>query len=202
MRIASLERLQRQLAKLPGVGEKTALRYVLRLLEFDGALARDLAAELAALPDRIGTCGRCGHLAERNDEPELRCAICRDERRDAAVLCVVARVPDVLALERAGAFRGRYHVLGRLLSPLDGIGPEEIGVDRILARARDEGVREVVVATPPTVDGEATALLLKRELEASGVTVTRIASGLPHGGELEFADPITLGRALAGRRAL
>jgi recombination protein RecR len=202
MRIASLERLQRQLAKLPGVGEKTALRYVLRLLEADGALARDLAAELAALPDRVGTCTRCGHLAERTDALELLCGVCRDERRDSSVLCVVARVPDVLALERAGAFRGRYHVLGRLLSPLDGIGPEEIGVDRILARARDEGVREVVVATPPTVDGEATALLLKRELEASGVSVTRIASGLPHGGELEFADPITLGRALAGRRAL
>jgi recombination protein RecR len=202
MRIASLERLQRQLAKLPGVGEKTALRYVLRLLESDGALARDLAAELAALPDRIGTCVRCGHLAERTDEQTLQCAVCRDERRDGSLLCVVARVPDVLALERAGAFRGRYHVLGRLLSPLDGIGPEEIGVDRILARTREEGVREVVVATPPTVDGEATALLLKRELEASGVAVTRIASGLPHGGELEFADPITLGRALAGRRAL
>lgn len=202
MRIASLERLQRQLAKLPGVGEKTALRYVLRLLEADGALARDLAAELAALPERIGTCVRCGHLAEKADERELRCAVCRDDRRDGSLLCVVARVPDVLALERAGAFRGRYHVLGRLLSPLDGIGPEEIGVDRILARTREEGVREVVVATPPTVDGEATALLLKRELEASGVAVTRIASGLPHGGELEFADPITLGRALAGRRAL
>jgi recombination protein RecR len=202
MRIASLERLQRQLAKLPGVGEKTALRYVLRLLEADGALARDLATELAALPDRIGTCVRCGHLAERTEEPELRCTVCRDERRDSSLLCVVARVPDVLALERAGAFRGRYHVLGRLLSPLDGIGPEEIGVDRVLARTREEGVREVVVATPPTVDGEATALLLKRELEASGVTVSRIASGLPHGGELEFADPITLGRALAGRRTL
>lgn len=182
MRIASLERLQRQLAKLPGVGEKTALRYVLRLLESDGALARDLAAELAALPERIGSCERCGNLAERSEDSALRCAVCRDERRDGSVLCVVARVPDVLALERAGAFRGRYHVLGRLLSPLDGVGADDIGVDRILARARDEGVREVVVATPPTVDGEATALLLKRDLEASGVTVTRIASGLPQIG--------------------
>jgi recombination protein RecR len=130
------------------------------------------------------------------------CGVCRDDRRDTTLLCVVARVPDVLALERAGAFRGRYHVLGRLLSPLDGVGPDELGVDRLLVRVREEGVREVVVATPPTVDGEATALLLKREFEALGVSVTRIASGLPHGGELEFADPITLGRALAGRRAL
>jgi recombination protein RecR len=202
MRIASLERLQRLLAKLPGVGEKTALRYVLRLLEQDGTLARDLAAELAALPERVGRCDRCGHLAEHDGELPLVCSVCRDEKRDATTLCVVARVPDVLALERAGAYRGRYHVLGRLLSPLDGVGPEELGIDRLLARARTEGVREVVLATPPTVDGEATALLLKRELEALGVTVSRIASGLPHGGELEFADPITLGRALAGRRAL
>jgi recombination protein RecR len=202
MRIASLERLQRLLTKLPGVGEKTALRYVLRLLEQDGSLARDLAAELAALPDRVGRCATCGHLAENDGAVPLTCGVCRDDRRDAALLCVVARVPDVLALERAGAYRGRYHVLGRLLSPLDGVGPEELGIDRLLARARADGVREVVIATPPTVDGEATALLLKRELEALGVTVSRIASGLPHGGELEFADPITLGRALAGRRAL
>jgi recombination protein RecR len=202
MRVASLDRLQRLLTKLPGVGEKTALRYILKLLEHDGALARDLATELAALPDRIGSCERCGHLAERREGQPLLCAVCTDDRRDASLLCVVARVPDVLALERAGSFRGRYHVLGRLLSPLDGVGPDELGLDHLLRRARDEGVREVVVATPPTVDGEATALLLKRELEASGVSVTRIASGLPHGGELEFADPITLGRALAGRRAL
>ncbi len=202
MRVASLDRLQRLLAKLPGVGEKTALRYILRLLENDGALARDLAEELATLPNRIGSCERCGHLAERREALPLLCAVCTDERRDPSILCVVARVPDVLALERAGAYRGRYHVLGRLLSPLDGIGPDELGLDRLLRRAREDGVREVVIATPPTVDGEATALLLKRELEACGVAVTRIASGLPHGGELEFADPITLGRALAGRRAI
>jgi recombination protein RecR len=162
----------------------------------------DLAHELANLHERVGRCVRCGHLAEREGAAEPVCNVCRDDRRDATILCVVARVPDVLAIERAGAFRGRYHVLGRLLSPLDGVGPDEIGVEPLLARTRTDGVREVVVATPPTVDGEATALLLKRELEASGVVVTRIASGLPHGGELEFADPITLGRALAGRRAL
>ncbi len=202
MRIASLERLQRLLTKLPGVGEKTALRYILKVLERDASLARDLGAELSALPDRIGACVRCGHLAEKTGGDLQLCAICNDTRRDPTILCVVARVPDVLAFERAGSFRGRYHVLGCLLSPLDGIGPHELGIDRILARARDEGIREVVVATPPTVDGEATALLLKREFEASGVAVTRIASGVPHGGDLEFTDPITLGRALAGRRAL
>ena len=151
MRVASLDRLQRLLAKLPGVGEKTALRYILRLLENDGALAHDLAEELATLPNRIGSCERCGHLAERREALPLLCAVCTDERRDPSILCVVARVPDVLALERAGAYRGRYHVLGRLLSPLDGIGPDELGLDRLLRRAREDGVREVVIATPPTV---------------------------------------------------
>ena len=132
MRIASLERLQRLLTKLPGVGEKTALRYILKVLERDASLARDLGAELSALPDRIGACVRCGHLAEKAGGDLQLCAICNDTRRDPTILCVVARVPDVLAFERAGSFRGRYHVLGCLLSPLDGIGPHELGLDRIL----------------------------------------------------------------------
>jgi recombination protein RecR len=114
----------------------------------------------------------------------------------------VARVHDLMAIERAGAMRGRYFVLGRLLSPLEGVGPEDLPLGRLLDRIRDDGVAEVIVATPPSVDGEATALLIKRELAPQGVTVTRIASGVPHGGDLEFADPITMGRALAGRRAL
>src|SRR6185295_14648303 len=128
---------------------------------------------------------------------------CRDPRRDASLLCVVARVQDLLAIERSGAMRGRYFVLGKLLSPLEGIGASELPLDALKAAiAGETPVREVLVATPPSVDGEATALLVARELAALGVNVTRIASGIPHGGDLEFADQITLGRAIAGRRGV
>lgn len=195
----AMRRLVRLLAKLPGVGEKTAQRYALELVR-QPRLAEELGAELASLASRVGPCERCGNLAEAPPGGERRCAICEDPRRDPALLCVVGRVQDLLALERSSAFRGCYLVLGRLLSPLDGVGPDELPVDRLLARVREEGVREVILATPASVDGEATALYLGRELRAAGVAVTRIASGIPHGGELEYADPITLGRALEGRR--
>jgi recombination protein RecR len=194
-------RLVRLLSRLPGVGEKTAQRYVLWLLTADEALAKSLGTELATLRDELGPCERCGNVAELRDGRAI-CDVCRDVKRDGSILCVVARVHDLMAIERAGAMRGRYFVLGRLLSPLEGIGPEDLPLDRLAARIREDGVSEVIVATPPSVDGEATALLLKRELSPSGVTVTRIASGVPHGGDLEFADPITMGRALTGRRAL
>ncbi|HEY8090193.1 MAG TPA: recombination mediator RecR [Polyangiaceae bacterium] len=189
------------LARLPGVGEKTAQRYVLWLLTADETLARDLGTELAALRDVLGPCERCGNVAEIH-EGRAVCDVCTDGKRDAKVLCVVARVHDLVAIERAGAMRGRYFVLGRLLSPLEGIGPEDLPIARLVDRIRSDGVTEVIVATPPSVDGEATALLLKRELGPMGVAVTRIASGVPHGGDLEFADPITMGRALAGRQRL
>jgi recombination protein RecR len=130
------------------------------------------------------------------------CDVCSDSKRDSKLLCVVARVHDLMAIERAGSMRGRYFVLGRLLSPLEGIGPEDLPLRELVGRIREDGVEEIIVATPPSVDGEATALLLKRELASLKVAVTRIASGVPHGGDLEFADPITMGRALAGRRAL
>ncbi|MBL8715269.1 MAG: recombination protein RecR, partial [Myxococcales bacterium] len=130
------------------------------------------------------------------------CEVCADPRRDPTLLCVVAKVSDLSAIERSGAMRGRYFVLGRLVSPLDGVGPDDLPLDRLSARIREDGVREVIVATPPSVDGEATALLLARELEALGVTLSRIASGVPHGSELEFADQVTLGRAIAGRRGV
>ena len=191
------------LSRLPGVGEKTAQRYVLHLLTADPEISRELGAELATLHDELRPCERCGNVAEVDPgSAEVLCAICRDERRDGRLLCVVGRVHDLLAIERTGAMRGRYLVLGRLLSPLEGIGPEDLPIPRLLARIRDEGVEEVIVATPPSVDGEATALLLKRELAAAGVRLTRIASGVPHGGDLEYADPITMGRALAGRQSL
>jgi recombination protein RecR len=192
--------LVRLLSRLPGVGEKTAQRYVLWLLTTDEALSRDLGAELAQLRDALGPCDRCGNVAERGT-PTL-CEICADSKRDGKILCVVARVHDLMAIERAGAMRGRYFVLGKLLSPLDGIGPEDLPMQRLVERIRADGVAEVIVATPPSVDGEATALLLKRELASLGVVATRIASGVPHGGDLEFADPITMGRALAGRRVI
>jgi recombination protein RecR len=194
-------RLVRLLSRLPGVGEKTAQRYVLWLLTAEDSLSRSLGSELLTLRDELGPCERCGNIAERRDDGAL-CDVCSDTKRDAHLLCVVARVHDLMAIERSGSMRGRYFVLGRLLSPLEGVGPEDLPLDRLGERIRADGVTEVIVATPPSVDGEATALLLKRELGSLGVTVTRIASGVPHGGDLEFADPITMGRALTGRRAL
>lgn len=209
-----LGRVVSLLARLPGVGDKTAQRYALFLATTDERTARDLGEALATLRDHVRPCARCGNLASREprelaegaDEGPLCCSICRDGKRDGSIVCVVARVQDLLAIERSGAMRGRYFVLGRLLSPLEGVGPEHLGLDRlrdiVLGRfaAGDEPVREVLCATPPSVDGEATALLLARELEPLGVSVTRIASGVPHGGDLEFADQVTLGRAIEGRR--
>lgn len=203
MQSPKIRRLVTLLSRLPGVGEKTAQRYVLHLLTADPQVAKDLGAELGTLHDEVRPCERCGNIADVvPGEPAVLCAICKDQKRDARVLCVVGRVHDLMAIERTGAMRGRYFVLGKLLSPLEGIGPEDLPLPRLVARIRDEGVTEVIVATPPSVDGEATALLLKRELAPTGVSLTRIASGVPHGGDLEYADPITMGRALAGRQSL
>ena len=198
------KRIIELLSKLPGVGEKTAQRYLLFLLTSDEVTARELGAELSVLRDYLKACQRCGNIAEVEspDEKHVLCTVCTDNKRDASVLCVVARVTDLLAIERAGSMRGRYFVLGKLLSPLEGIGPDELPLEKLVARIREDGAREVIVATPPSVDGEATALLLKRELGPLGVTISRIASGVPHGGDLEFADPITMSRALAGRQRL
>lgn len=198
-----LRRLVSLFSRLPGVGEKTAQRYVLHLLTSDAEIARELGRELSTLHDELRACERCGNLAEVvPSEPATICSICKDGKRDPHLLCVVGRVHDLLAIERTGAMRGRYFVLGKLLSPLEGIGPEELPLPRLVARIRDEGITEIIVATPPSVDGEATALLLKRELAETGVRLTRIASGVPHGGDLEYADPITMGRALSGRQTL
>lgn len=190
------------LARLPGVGEKTAQRFALHLVSERSGTARALGDALAHLGDRVKGCERCGNIAEVDDRGHALCGVCRDHRRDGSLLCIVAKVQDLLAIERSGAMRGRYFVLGRLLSPLDGIGPDELPLEQLFARLQEDGVREVIVATPPSVDGEATALLLARELTTRGVSVSRIASGIPHGGDLEFADQITLGRAIEGRRTL
>jgi recombination protein RecR len=199
---ARLVRVASLLGRLPGVGDKTAQRFTLFLATTDESTSRELGRELATLRDHVRPCIQCGHIAEASgDEPAL-CSICTDPRRDSSLLCVVARVQDLLAVERSSAMRGRYFVLGRLLSPLDGIGAEDLPLAALVARVSSEAapVREVLIATPPSVDGEATALLISRELHALGVTVTRIASGVPHGGELEFADQVTMGRAILGRK--
>jgi len=182
-------------ARLPGIGERTATRLAFFVLESPPELASGLGEALSKLHDRVKRCRTCGNFGA----DEL-CNICRDPRRDASIVCVVARVPDLVAIERSGAFRGRYHVLHGLLAPLDRILPENLPVAELRERVEREGVRELVVATPLTVEGEATALYLADVFGDSGVEVTRIASGMPHGGELEFTDQVTLGRALAGRK--
>jgi recombination protein RecR len=194
----------RLLERLPGVGERTATRYVLHLLAEGAPLLEALAHALVDLQQRVRPCARCGNLAEVDpaSTEAPTCDVCADPRRDASLLCVVARVQDLSAIERSGAMRGRYFVLGKLVSPLEGVGPDDLPLDRLRERVREEGVREVILATPPSVDGEATSLLLARELAAQGISVSRIASGVPHGSELEFADQVTLGRAIAGRRGV
>lgn len=198
---APARRVIQLLSRLPGVGEKTAQRFALELIT-DPELAIELGKQLESLSAHVGLCESCGNLAEVVEDHAPTCPVCADERRNKTLLCVVARVQDLMAIERSGAMRGRYFVLGRLLSPLDGIGPEAIRLSALERRIQTDQVREVILATPPTVDGEATALYLARELGARGIVVTRIASGVPHGGDLEFADQITLGRAIEGRRGV
>jgi len=187
---------------LPGVGEKTALRFVMHLLTEETALAQGLSEELADIKNCVRPCDNCRNLAEPDSHGRAICSICQDPQRDVTLLCVVAKVQDLLALERSHVLRCRYYVLGRLLSPLDGIGPEEMPIDDLAARIARDGVRELIIATPPSVDGEATALHLVRELSSLKIAFSRIASGIPHGGDLEFSDQITLGRAILGRRPL
>lgn len=189
--------LIRLLSRLPGVGERTATRLAFHILGEERSYAEGLGNALVHLHDRVRRCTVCGNYGA-----EERCAICRDPRRDSSVLCAVARVPDLLAIERAGTFRGRYHVLHGLLAPLDGVGPAELPLEPLVQRIRHEGVEEVIVATPLSVEGEATALYVAETLRAAGVRVSRIASGVPHGGELEFTDQVTLGRAFDGRRMI
>jgi recombination protein RecR len=196
-----MEKLVQAFTRLPGVGEKTALRFTLHLLGNQKPAMEVLSLALSEACERLSPCERCGNIAEVEPGEPAICGICSDDRRDPTQLCVVARVQDLMALERSGAMRGRYFVLGRLLSPLDGVGPEELPLDRLARQLQATGVQELVIATPPSVEGEATALHLAREF-GQQVRVTRIASGIPHGGDLEFADPITLGRAMAGRRNL
>jgi recombination protein RecR len=194
-----IARLIRALARLPGVGEKTATRLAFHVLRQPESFAQELAQALVEVKDRIRLCTTCMNLTE--DDP---CALCADARRDPRVVCVVATPPDLYAVERAGGFRGRYHVLHGVLSPLEGVGPDDLRIKELLARVSGATatIDEVIVATSPNVEGEATALYLAKVIRPLGVRVTRIASGLAVGGELEYADGVTISRALAGRREM
>ena len=192
-----IARLAVLLARLPGVGEKTAQRLAFHILESPKEYARDLAAALLALEQDVHLCSRCCNLTAKDP-----CGLCTDPQRDARILCVVSTVPDLLAVERTREFRGRYHVLHGALSPLDGVGPSELKIRELLLRLEREPAEEVVVATNPDVEGEATALYLQKLLKPLGIRMTRIAQGVPMGGDLEFADQATLARALTGRREL
>ena len=185
------------LARLPGIGERTALRLAFHILGSEPAYAKSLGTALTTLHERVHRCELCGNYGER-----ARCDVCLDQRRDPRVLCVVARVQDLIAIERTGTFRGRYHVLHALLAPLEGIGADSLPVQALVDRIGHDGVEEIIVATPLSVDGEATSMYLAQVLKPLGVRLTRIASGVPHGGDLEFTDQITLGRAFDGRREL
>jgi len=187
-----------ELAKLPGIGRKTAQRLTFHLLKEPPEVAGRLADAIRRVREQVQACGTCGNLSDTDP-----CGICADPRRDATQLCVVEEPGDLTAIERAGQFRGRYHVLGGRLSPLDGIGPEALQIDRLLARVSNgAGVREVIVATNPSMEGEVTATYLQQVLRASGVKVTRIARGLPVGGDLEYADGVTIAQALQARREM
>ena len=186
-----------ELGRLPGVGPKGAQRIAFYLLDADPADVRRLAVVLTEVKDKVRFCAVCGNVAEA----EL-CRVCRDPRRDTTVLCVVEESKDVVAIERTREFRGRYHVLGGAISPIEGVGPDQLRVRELMARLADGEVTEVILATDPNLEGEATATYLSRLLRPMGLRVTRLASGLPVGGDLEYAYEITLGRAFEGRRSV
>jgi recombination protein RecR len=190
-----LELLVEELTKLPSIGQKSAQRLAMHLLRVPREEALRLAEAIRAVKERVGFCSRCGNFSE--DDP---CLICSDATRDGGTICVVEQPVDVLAFERTGQYRGRYHVLGGALSPLEGTHPEDLRIPQLLQRLKDGEVREIILATNPNVAGEATALYLSRLLGPLGVRVTRIARGVPMGSDLEYSDMVTLARALEGRR--
>ena len=186
-----------ELGMLPGVGPKGAQRIAFHLLTADPADVRRLAATLIEVTEKVKFCGTCGNVSEN-----AQCRICLDARRDPSVICVVEEPKDVAAIEKIREFRGRYHVLGGAISPIDGVGPEDLRIAELMARLADGAISELILATDPNLEGEATATYLARLVKPLGINVTRPASGLPVGGELEYADEVTLGRAFEGRRAL
>ncbi|HEX2368227.1 MAG TPA: recombination mediator RecR [Acidimicrobiia bacterium] len=192
-----IQRLVDELARLPGIGPKSAQRLAFHLLNIEETDARRLAEAIIEMRDKARLCKRCFNVTSTEE-----CSICTDLRRDTASVCVVERAQDIIVVERTQEFRGRYHVLGGALSPIDGIGPGQLKIAELRLRVSDEGITELIIATNPTVEGDTTAMYLAREFKPLGVRVTRLASGLPVGGDLDYADELTLGRALAGRLEL
>jgi recombination protein RecR len=193
----AVQELIDELGRLPGVGPKSAQRIAFHLLAQDPEDVQRLVTALTEVKARVRFCTVCGNVAE-----EEQCRICRDPRRDASLVCVVEESKDVVAIERTREFRGRYHVLGGAISPIDGVGPDDLRIRELMTRLADGTITEVIIATDPNLEGEATAAFLARTLRPMGLRVTRLASGLPVGGDLEYADEVTLGRAFEGRRLL
>jgi recombination protein RecR len=195
--VSAIDDLTSELARLPGIGRKTALRLTYHLLKQPPEQSRRLADALQTLSEKVRPCSRCFNLTE-----EELCVICRDPRRDPALICVVEDAADIGAIERAGEYRGQYHVLGGRLSPLDGVTPDDLTIPQLLERVERGEMREVILATNPSLEGEATALYVQRQLAKFPLSVTRIARGLPVGGDLEYADGVTIAQALSARRAM
>jgi len=186
-----------ELGRLPGIGPKSAQRIAFHILEADADDMRRLSESIRTVKDKVHFCEICFNVTEAE-----RCSICLDERRDPSVLCVVEESKDVMVVERTRSYRGRYHVLGGSINPMAGIGPDQLHIRELLTRLSDDAIQEIIVATDPNLEGEATATYLARTLKTLGIKVTRLASGLPVGGDLEYADEVTLGRAFEGRRSL
>lgn len=191
----AVQELIDELGRLPGIGPKSAQRLAFHILEADPDDMKRLVTSIVTVKERVKFCTICGNVTE-----EETCNICRDPRRDQTVICVVEESKDVIAVERTRSFRGRYHVLGGAINPIAGIGPDQLRIRELLNRLSDSQIEEIIIATDPNLEGEATATYLARMLKTIGITVTRLASGLPVGGDLEYADEITLGRAFEGRR--
>jgi recombination protein RecR len=192
-----VQRLIDELARLPGIGRKTAQRLAFHILSVEKADALRLSAAIADMRDQVGQCRRCFNVAAADE-----CAICRDTKREPGTVCVVERPQDIVVVERTQEFRGLYHVLGGSLSPINGVGPDQLTMAELKNRVGDEDVKELIIATNPTIEGDATAMYIAREFKPLGVRVSRLASGLPVGGDLDYADEVTLGRALSGRMEL
>ena len=183
------------LGRLPGIGPKSAQRIAFHILQSDAEVASALLDSIRTVKERVKFCIHCGNVSE-----ETECRICRDPRRENSSICVVEESKDVIAIERTREFRGKYHVLGGAISPIDGIGPEQLRIRELMTRLADSEITEVILATDPNLEGEATATYLSRLIKPMGIKVSRLASGLPVGGDLEYADEVTLGRAFEGRR--
>ena len=192
-----IQELIDELGKLPGIGPKSAQRIAFHIVQSERVDINHLVEVLRLVKEKVRFCNQCFNVAEEDE-----CKICRDPRRDASTICVVEESKDVIAIERTREFKGRYHVLGGAISPIDGIGPEQLRIRELLARLADANISEVIIATDPNLEGEATATYLARTIKPLGIKLSRLASGLPVGGDLEYADEVTLGRAFEGRRSL